>query len=224
MWAPLQPGSSPVDWCEENYTVTLAVAEFVNTISNIVFLIFPPLLVPLFKNYSEKVNRYINVFWLLFIVVGLSSAYFHATLSLIGQLLDELSILWMFCIGYCLFFPRKYFPKFVQNNRKRFTKFCLVLTAIGSVLSFIHPAVNAFALMIFGVPTMGFLYYQIHRIKHNVRVYRLGILIFIAAYTLGVLYDFLIVEDYRPDKRAVLLYWPRNNFDWGIPYVVVKDY
>lgn len=32
MWSTLEPGSSPIDWCEENYTFSPMVAEFVNTV------------------------------------------------------------------------------------------------------------------------------------------------------------------------------------------------
>lgn len=64
-------------------------------ISNIFFLAFPPLLIYLFKDYGRHVNPGIHIVWLMLIIVGLASTYFHATLSLIGQLLDELSILWV---------------------------------------------------------------------------------------------------------------------------------
>lgn len=33
MWFYFEPGSSPVDWCEENYQVSDNIAEFANTVS-----------------------------------------------------------------------------------------------------------------------------------------------------------------------------------------------
>lgn len=77
----------------------------------------PPLLIHLFRGYGKFVNPGIHLIWVLLIVVGISSAYFHATLSLIGQLLDELAILWVFFAAFSMFYPKRLFPHFVHNDR-----------------------------------------------------------------------------------------------------------
>lgn len=51
------------------------------------------------------------------LALGLFSAYFHMTLSFLGQLLDEISILWLLAGGYCIWLPRCYFPAFLGGNR-----------------------------------------------------------------------------------------------------------
>lgn len=48
---------------------------------------------------------------------GLFSMYFHMTLSFLGQLLDEISILWLLAGGYSIWMPRCYFPTFLGENR-----------------------------------------------------------------------------------------------------------
>ena len=91
MWpSHMTRGSSPLDWCEENYIFTPLIAEFFNTVSNSIFLIMPPFLMYLHKPYAVSIGPGINIIWFLLMVVGASSAYFHATLSLLGQLLDEI--------------------------------------------------------------------------------------------------------------------------------------
>lgn len=260
MWSPLQSGSSPVDWCEGNYLISSNIAEFVNTVSNILFFLFPPVLMHLFKEYGRVVNPAIHMIWILLIFVGGCSAYFHATLSLIGQLLDEVAILWLFMSAFCLFFPRRYFPDFLQNNRIFLSLTVFFPSLLATGLSIINPVINAFALMTLGLPTIALLMYELQRVKCQ-RVYRLGvrcalvwvlavvcwvndrlwcdawssinfpylhgfwhIFIFIASYTACVLFAYFSVKEEMPQRKPVLRYWPKNDFEFGIPYVSINCY
>lgn len=260
MWRHLEPGSSPVDWCEGNYLISPVIAEFVNTLSNIIFFLLPPLLIHLFKEYGRFVNPGIHIIWTLMIVVGLSSAYFHATLSLIGQLLDELAILWVFMAAFAMFYPRRHFPYVFQNDRKLFSIATFIFSIVGTGFAIMHPAVNAFALMTLGIPACYLLVDGLKRCRCG-RVYRLGvrsasmwfvavfcwlndrlfcdawsainfpylhalwhIFIFIAAYTALVLFAYFSVKDECPEQSPVLKYWPKDDFELGIPYVSIRCY
>ncbi|XP_037047355.1 alkaline ceramidase [Bradysia coprophila] len=173
-WEHLQRGSSPVDWCEGNYQISPNIAEFVNTFSNFIFILFPPILIHLFKDYGYFINQGIHIIWVLLIIVGLSSAYFHATLSLIGQLLDEVAILWVCSAAFSMFSPKALFPKFLKGNRNKFSAGIAIITAICTVLSVWQPAVNAFALMFLVIPATIMLYNEL-RVQKCERVIRLGI-------------------------------------------------
>lgn len=258
-WEHLKPGSSPVDWCEGNYLISSNIAEFVNTISNFLFLLFPPVLIYLFKEYGRFVTPGIHILWVLLIVVGLSSMYFHATLSLIGQLLDELAILWVFMAAYSLFFPKRHYPKFCHNDRKTFSKFMFYSALMATGLSLWKPFINAFVLMALSVPTMIMLYSELQRVRDQ-RVYRLGlrscavwllavfcwvndrmfcdawsainfpylhglwhVFIFIASYTVLVLYAYFYVDTELPQRQPILKYWPKNEFELGIPFISFKN-
>ncbi|CAF1204559.1 unnamed protein product [Adineta ricciae] len=179
--SPFRLGSSNVDWCEPNYVVSAYISEFWNTVSNIFFFLVPPLMIALFASYSKRTANGISVLWILLIIIGTGSVYFHATLSLAGQLVDEISILWVLMAGYALFLPATYFPQSLRVQRALYkwgvthnSGHCIVLTMIITCLSIIYPYANAFALMILGLPAIAFL--AVHLSKcDNRRIKNLGI-------------------------------------------------
>uniref|UniRef100_A0A7S3PPY8 Alkaline ceramidase n=1 Tax=Aplanochytrium stocchinoi TaxID=215587 RepID=A0A7S3PPY8_9STRA len=81
-----------LDWCEENYLVTLYVAEWWNTLSNM-GMVFLSIL-GVYLAAREKFPLSIKLMYLALLGVGIGSAVFHGTLQWYGQLLDELPMLW----------------------------------------------------------------------------------------------------------------------------------
>jgi len=168
-------GSSPVDWCEDNYTYSPVIAEFFNTVSNALFLVMPPFLMHLHQPYAASIGKGIHLIWFLLIVVGASSAYFHATLSLLGQLLDEMAILWVIMAGFAMWYPRAMIPQGLRDKegRKTFNTVVLLFTLVSTYLGFLKPSLNAFFLMTLGIPSVSLLIYNL-RTEEEARVTSLG--------------------------------------------------
>ena len=72
----------------------------------------------LFRGYSQAVSGGINVVWLLLMVVGLGSIYFHATLSFAGQLIDELAIAWVVLAGFTIWMPPHLLQRWPLNGSR----------------------------------------------------------------------------------------------------------
>ena len=83
MWTHLMRGSSPVDWCEDNYTYSPVIAEFFNTVSNALFLVMPPFLMHLHQPYAASIGKGIHLIW--FLLIG-KSRPLVATFKLIGMI------------------------------------------------------------------------------------------------------------------------------------------
>lgn len=147
-------GTSPVDWCEDNYTVTPHIAEFANTVSNVLFLVVPAMCSKLWSSYAKQVSRGIHIVWIFFTIIGLSSAYFHATLSLLGQLLDELSILWVLLVSYSIFTPIRHRPTYLQHRPLWYKGSIAVLGILVTASAFIKPEINQYVLFLAGAPAI----------------------------------------------------------------------
>jgi alkaline ceramidase len=86
-------------------------------VSNILFFIVPPIACQLFKPYAIHVTKGIYLIFLLLILVGVGSVYFHSTLSLAGQLMDELLILWVVMTSYAILMPVQFLPQYFRTNK-----------------------------------------------------------------------------------------------------------
>lgn len=49
------------------------------------------------------------------------------------------------------------------------------------------------------------------------------VFIFIAAYTVLVVYAYFYVENELPQRRPLLKYWPVNDFELGIPFISIRN-
>lgn len=74
-------------------------------------------MIVLFRDFGKYVTNGIHVIWLFLVIVGLGSVYFHATLAMAGQLMDELSILWVLMTSYTILFPDKLLPIYFHKRR-----------------------------------------------------------------------------------------------------------
>lgn len=49
------------------------------------------------------------------------------------------------------------------------------------------------------------------------------ILVFISSYSMCVLFAFFYVHDEHPHQNAELSYWPKDQFELGIPYISIRS-
>lgn len=121
--------SSDIDWCEGNYHYFPAIVEFWNTLSSFSFVIFG------IYGITNTLFSKIKTAYFLLCVIGFTSAYFHSTLSLFGQLLDEVSIL--------IFI--EYIVSILTNSQQK-----IIVYVISTVPLFVFPQYNAYVMLFVG--------------------------------------------------------------------------
>ncbi|XP_038634165.1 alkaline ceramidase 1 isoform X2 [Scyliorhinus canicula] len=203
--------SSQIDWCEDNFQFSEKVAEFYNTISSVSFFISSPIMMYLLHPYAQKRNRAVYLIWVLIMLVGLFSAYYHMTLSYFGQLLDELSILWVLAIGYMLWFPRRHLPTFIKS-RKSFSLIVFLTALLSTILSVFRPTVNAYALN-------SVAFHIIYVISLELKRHVLINIAVVHGTTLFAYFDaFYEIPETNPEVK----YWPIDSGYLGLPYLAIQ--
>uniref|UniRef100_A0AC34RP73 Alkaline ceramidase n=1 Tax=Panagrolaimus sp. JU765 TaxID=591449 RepID=A0AC34RP73_9BILA len=150
-------------WCESAYkyqTMTF-VAEFANTLTNLPIIVLPLLNILILWKYIQEVNWMIILPHLLLTFNGFASAYYHATLNLFGQLVDELSLVWLINTCLVVYMPvMRWYPQHLKQHLDRIRWTIVGFTVLISGLCFIRPNLNALALMSYSVPSIFVIYYE----------------------------------------------------------------
>ncbi|KAK0393800.1 hypothetical protein QR680_000410 [Steinernema hermaphroditum] len=150
-------------WCESAYKYQTHpyVAEFANTVTNLPIIVLPMVNAMLLRQYITEVNWMIFLPHLLLTINGIASTYYHATLNLFGQLVDELSILWLINICLVAYLPvMKWYPQNLKKNLNGMRWGIVASTTFISAFCFIKPSLNAFALMSWSIPGVAVIYYE----------------------------------------------------------------
>lgn len=94
-------GTATLDWCERNFEICNYIAEFWNTLSNLLMVVLA--LFGLYTVHKYKFETRFSICYLGLMVVGIGSWCFHATLLYSMQLLDELPMIYGTCVFvYCV--------------------------------------------------------------------------------------------------------------------------
>lgn len=147
-----------IDWCEENYVVSPFIAEWSNTISNLMFMF-----VATYSTYSAYRNhlefRFI-IIGAMFFLVGVGSWLFHMTLKYRFQLLDELPMVYATCTPAWSLFVEFDWNKWtvyrgsITWQRQWF--FFIIIFSLATILTYIYIVSHIVILfqMIYGAVTL----------------------------------------------------------------------
>jgi dihydroceramidase len=133
--------SSSIDWCEANFEHSTYIIEYWNSYTSLVI------------STCGVVGIYFHpeayILYITLVPIGLTSFYFHATLSLIAQVLDELSIVMSLIISL----------HYINVNIYRFcnTYFLLLVNGAQIVLIVTFPDYNRLILFLYGFYIWNFL-------------------------------------------------------------------
>lgn len=159
--------TSEISWCEPNFEHNQYIAEYWNTLSSFV--------ISFIGVYGLFYRQNLKLLYFLMIPIGLTSALFHGTLSLYGQLLDELSILVILTASL-------YYYKAISLK-------IVVLNCLQMFLLFKYPIYNRLMLFCYGFACFKILRDNRHKI--NKGTYKKGTYLFFFSVTCWLIDMFL---------------------------------
>lgn len=92
-WADGHAFTATMLWCEEKYAYSVIIAEFWNAITDIPFVAIG--IYYLVYYWKWKLKRRYLLCYLFYVIIGIGSFFFHATLRFEAQLFDELPMMLM---------------------------------------------------------------------------------------------------------------------------------
>ncbi|CAF3528348.1 unnamed protein product [Rotaria sp. Silwood1] len=179
------PSTSSIDWCERNYVITQYIAEFWNCISSLLMSLLAGIL--FVQGLYNKIENRFLLLSLSFGIVGFGSAYFHGTLTHLGQMADELPMVYSMIVWWFILFRMDRFNK-LQDKIYAFDLaivfgilYAVLWTYLHSLQTFVIIFQVHFTLMVLGgIMKLVFLYRQTQHhtnsIKYLIVIY-VGLLI-----------------------------------------------
>ncbi|DBA02191.1 TPA: hypothetical protein N0F65_004826 [Lagenidium giganteum] len=99
------PPTSTIDWCERNYEHSFYIAEFWNTVSNLLFVLLG--LYGLWQSIRQGFEWRFHAQFIAVMITGLGSAMFHGTLQLVHQQCDETPMVWAMLVWIYIVYNRE---------------------------------------------------------------------------------------------------------------------
>ncbi|NWI93475.1 ACER2 ceramidase, partial [Pitta sordida] len=175
-WDPLRAGSSEVDWCEDNYTIVPAIAEFCNTVPN------------MFLEPATQEDGYPSGCMCQFSLGRVTFLHSHSygVMLCAGKSIDNADVFSLRLNSTSsdqsplCFLPHSTTEQaggvegIGKGHRSFFKAAVGGLSGVTTCLAFIKPAINNISLMILGVPCTVLFIDELKRCE-NLHVYKLGL-------------------------------------------------
>jgi len=172
--------TSTIDWCEENYKITIYIAEFWNTISNLIIIGLS--LYGLKNSLNNNIDYIFSIQYISILFVGLGSSLFHCTLRYTEQQLDEIPMMMGLFIWIYIIYKKEWIKYLILQKYLYLILFtvCILYTILHIKYNFTTIFQLTFGILVLFTAYKVYIYYkQIdnNELKKIVRIYYYSIIL-----------------------------------------------